>query len=184
MLGTPPPTPSTPIPPTHARQCSRRTPTSSPTRLSSAGCILCRHTARSSWLWVWKTTSCAWQLVTLNPVTCGDVWVSRLRGGGGGLGATAWAAWHGQGTVASVVRTAWWGQHGMASVVGTAWWGQHHTSVPGEFTVLMRMGPWGPRRGLQPPGGSRTARTPGSPSPWLTRTGCRGHRWVWGHSRC
>lgn len=55
---------------THVRQCSSRTPTSSPTRSSPRGCVLCRQTARSSWFCVWKTTSCARQLVTLSPVTC------------------------------------------------------------------------------------------------------------------
>lgn len=87
-------------PPTHARQCSNRTPTSSPTRLSPGGCVRCRHTASSSCPRVWNTTSCAPQLVTLSPVTCGDSWGHRCGQGCPGLRRVG--TWHGQHSVAKV----------------------------------------------------------------------------------
>lgn len=106
-------TPAARSPPTHARQCSSRTPTSSPTRLSPGGCVRCRHTARSSCPRVWNTTSCAPQLVTLSPVTCGDSRGHRCGQGcpgrgerGHGVGNAVWLRCHGEHSGDRVVGTA------------------------------------------------------------------------------
>lgn len=57
------------LPPTYLLKWLSKVPTSSPTRLSLAGTIPCRHTTRSLLSLVWNTTSWSFPGDTLTPVT-------------------------------------------------------------------------------------------------------------------